>query len=66
MRVNEKQERLFTAQELAEILHVSKSYAYELIRLGKIRHVQMGRLKRVRQCHIDEYLTQREKPVLTD
>ena len=58
-------EKLYTAQELAGKLHVSVSYAYELMQSGQIKHVKMGRLRRVTQGHIDDYLKKRTQKVLS-
>ena len=53
---NHNNDRLLTPVEVAKILMVSRAYAYELIRKGEIRHIKIGRLRRVRRCDLDKYL----------
>jgi excisionase family DNA binding protein len=54
-------ERLLKAQEVAEILNISKAFAYHLIRQGKIRSVAIEGARRVRpedlRLYIEENLT---------
>ena len=41
-------QKLLTGDEVAEILQVSRSYAYQLIREKQIKAVRLGRAVRVR------------------
>ncbi len=56
MHQSQEPEKLYTAAELAKILKVSRSFAYNLMRIGEIRHVRLGRLRRIRQSDITEYV----------
>ncbi len=38
---------LLTPPEVAELLHVSRSYAYKLLDKGKLPYIQIGKLRRV-------------------
>lgn len=38
---------LHTAQEAAEVLHVSRSKIYDLLRSGRLRSVKIGGLRRI-------------------
>ena len=56
MQPSQEPEKLYTAEELAKILKVSRSFAYDLMRTEKIRFLRFGRLRRVRQSDINEYM----------
>jgi excisionase family DNA binding protein len=49
-------EPLLNSREVAATLHVSRSYAYLLMRRGDIPAVRLGRLVRVRQGDLDAYV----------
>lgn len=49
--------KLLKSDEIAELLGVSKSFAYKLIRLGTIPSIRMGRSVRVRQEDLDIFVT---------
>ena len=38
---------LYTAQEAADALHVSRSKVYDLLRSGRLRSVKIGGLRRI-------------------
>ena len=50
------QEALITAEELAARLKVSRSTAYEMIRSGEIKAIQVGRRLRVPLASLDVWL----------
>lgn len=50
------QNRSLSTQEVAEILHVSKSTIYELIRRGEIHSYKVGRKVRFTQDDVDAYI----------
>ena len=41
-----KMQKLFTAEQAAEILQVKKSTIYDWVYRGKIRHVKLGKMLR--------------------
>lgn len=53
------QDALLDSRQVALNLHVSRSYAYLLMRRGDLPAVRMGRLVRVRQSDLDRYITRR-------
>lgn len=50
------QNKSISAQEVADILHVSKSTIYELIRRGEINSYKIGRKVRFTQDDVDAYI----------
>ena len=50
------QNKSLSTQEVAEILHVSKSTIYELIRRGEINSYKVGRKVRFTQDDVDAYI----------
>ncbi len=51
-----EEDRLLKSDEVAEILHVSRSFAYQLMKRGDIKTVRIGRSVRVRPQDLDEYI----------
>lgn len=47
---------LYRVEEAAELLSVSRSRVYELIRSGQLRTVQVGKSRRVARRSLDEYV----------
>ena len=52
-------ENLLKGGQVAEILHVSLSFAYLLMKRGDIPTVRIGKLIRVRQADLDRYIQER-------
>lgn len=48
---------LYRINEAAELLSVSKSRVYELVRSGQLRTVKVGKSHRVPARSLDEYVT---------
>lgn len=59
--------RLLKGQEVAEILQVSKAYAYVLMNRGEIPLVRIGKIVRVRLEDLERYIkektAQNETPI---
>ena len=53
--------KLLKGDEVARILDVSKTFAYLLMRQGKIPTVRMGRCVRVREQDLQEFIDNRVK-----
>ena len=51
------QNKSLSTQEVADILHVSKSTIYELIRRGEINSYKIGRKVRFTQDDVDAYIS---------
>ena len=47
---------LLTGEEIAKILHVSRAYAYQLMRQRIIPTVKIGRSVRVRPADLEEFI----------
>lgn len=56
MKTMEK--RVFTISEIAEILCISKSYAYQLVNEDKIPNIKLGRRKIVPIDRFNQWLEQ--------
>jgi excisionase family DNA binding protein len=50
--------RLLKASEVAEMLQLSRSKAYQLMQQGEIPTVRMGRTVRVKRSDLEEYIKQ--------
>ena len=50
------QNKSLSTQEVADILHVSKSTIYDLIRRGEIHSYKIGRKVRFTQDDVDAYI----------
>ena len=49
-------ERLLTAGEVAEVLNISRAYAYRLMQQGEIRTVMIGNARRVRPADLKVFI----------
>ena len=54
--VTKHPERLLKAVEVAEILNVSRAFAYQLMQRGEIRTVAIGTARRVRRKDLQEFI----------
>ena len=52
------QNKSLSTQEVADILHVSKSTSYDLIRRGESHSYKIGRKVRFTQDDVDAYIAQ--------
>jgi len=55
-------QRLLKAIEVAEILSVSRAFAYQLMKQGKIRTVEIGSARRVRPEDLQEFIAESIEP----
>ena len=53
---------LLNAAQIAEILNISKPQVFLMIRRGDFPVVRMGRLVRVRQSAVEEYIVKQTLP----
>ena len=51
--------RLLNIKEVAEILHVSRSLVYSLLKCGDIPTVRIGRMVRVRPEDLERFIHER-------
>jgi excisionase family DNA binding protein len=59
------QERLLRAVEVAEILSISRAFAYQLMQQGKIRTVIIDRARRVRPEDLRTFIEKNLSPQIT-
>jgi putative molybdopterin biosynthesis protein len=57
--------RLLKPDEVAEILQVSKAFAYALLKRGEIPTIRMGVLVRVRHEDLERYIKEKAKSSAT-
>ncbi len=55
-KTNTQFSNLLTGEEIAEILHVSRAYAYQLMRQKQITTVKIGRSVRVRPEDLEQFI----------
>lgn len=53
--------KLLTADEVAVVLGVPKTWVYAETRAGRIPHVRLGRYRRYRREAIDAWIAERER-----
>ena len=53
------EEHLLTSEEVAQKLHVSRSFAYLLMKRGDIPTVRIGTAVRVRPKDLEQYISER-------
>jgi excisionase family DNA binding protein len=50
-------EKLFTADEIARFLRISKSHTYQMIRENKISYIQLGKSIRVTSSDLQRFIS---------
>ncbi|MGC4952713.1 helix-turn-helix domain-containing protein [Actinomadura citrea] len=56
----------YTVEQVAEILHVGRDKVYFLIRTGQLRSIKIGKLRRITDRHLAEFVTSLEEPSLEE
>ena len=56
LETNSQFTNLLTGDEIAKILHVSRAYAYQLMRLKQIPTIKIGRSVRVRPEDLERFI----------
>ncbi len=51
---------LYTVDQIAEKLQVGRDKVYSLIRTGQLRSIKIGKLRRITNQHLDEFITSLE------
>ena len=52
-------DRLLTAEDVAELLRLPVSTIYDLARTGRLPHLRIGRALRFSQCDLEVHLAER-------
>ena len=60
---NENMMEFLTGDEIAQLLNVSRAFAYGLIQRKEIRALRMGKCVRVRRCDLEEYIVRKSTTV---
>lgn len=55
---NRRIDALLKAEEVAEILNISRSFAFQLMRRGEIPTVRLGKSVRVRPADLQQYIVE--------
>ncbi|WP_344589282.1 helix-turn-helix domain-containing protein [Actinomadura vinacea] len=50
----------YTVEQVAEILNIGRDKVYFLIRTGQLRSIKIGKLRRITDRHIAEFVTSLE------
>lgn len=50
----------YTVEEVAEILHVGRDKVYYLLRTGQLRSIKIGKLRRITNQHLAEFIASLE------
>jgi excisionase family DNA binding protein len=50
----------FTVEQVADMLHVGRDKVYYLLRTGQLRSVKIGKLRRITEDHIAEFIASLE------
>jgi excisionase family DNA binding protein len=51
----------FTVEQVAEILHVGRDKVYGLLRTGQLRSIKIGKLRRITDQHLAEFIASHEE-----
>jgi excisionase family DNA binding protein len=50
----------YTVEQVAEMLHVGRDKVYYLIRTGQLRSIKIGKLRRITNKHLADFITSLE------
>lgn len=56
----------YTVEQVAEILNIGRDKVYFLIRTGQLRSIKIGKLRRITDRHLAEFVTSLEEPSLEE
>lgn len=51
----------YTVEQVAEILNIGRDKVYYLIRTGQLRSIKIGKLRRITDRHIAEFVSSLEE-----
>lgn len=54
--------RLLNAREVAQILNISKAFAYKLMQTGELTTVYIGASRRVRMLDLEDFIQKNTQP----
>ncbi len=53
----------YTVEQIAEILQIGRDKVYALLRTGQLRSIKIGKLRRITDRHLAEFLDSLESPI---
>ncbi|TDD69398.1 DNA-binding protein [Actinomadura darangshiensis] len=56
----------YTVEQVAEILNIGRDKVYFLIRTGQLHSIKIGKLRRITDRHLAEFVTSLEENASTD
>jgi excisionase family DNA binding protein len=57
----ESRVRVYTAEQVAEILQVSRDKVYMLLRTGRLRSIKIDRLRRITERQLEDFIASVER-----
>lgn len=52
----------YTVEQVAEMLHIGRDKVYYLLRTGQLRSMKIGKLRRITDRHLAEFVASLETP----
>jgi excisionase family DNA binding protein len=56
----------YTVEQVAEMLNIGRDKVYYLLRTGQLRSIKIGKLRRITEQHLAEFIESMETEGLTD
>jgi excisionase family DNA binding protein len=53
----------YTVEQVAKMLHIGRDKVYELLRTGRLRSIKIGKLRRITEEHLAEFVASLEDQV---
>ena len=50
----------YTVEQVAKMLHIGRDKVYELLRTGQLRSIKIGKLRRITEQHLAEFIASLE------
>ena len=50
----------FTVEQVADMLHIGRDKVYYLLRTGQLRSIKIGKLRRITEDHLAEFIASLE------
>jgi excisionase family DNA binding protein len=50
----------YTVERVAKMLHIGRDKVYELLRTGQLRSIKIGKLRRITEQHLAEFIASLE------
>jgi len=50
----------YTVEQVAKMFHIGRDKVYELLRTGQLRSIKIGKLRRITEQHLAEFIASLE------